>query len=240
MALESYYGAEIRRNLSYFPVWMPGEAVAPGDVGILRGDLFHKETTLRAIFPQFAFETEPNGSPRQTHFFSKNCMVGKLNAKGRALGHGKASLSIDFSAKGGVVFDAADCVGKAIKDIRAVTRHISAHRSEWPDGMALVTHVETSARFAVLISESEGARVELTGDVGPLAQVRIADASVAVSGAEGLGFQRTGKGPVALRLYGFKWWSSEPRLLEATEAEEKDFVEFSARDPIFDQGAVAP
>jgi hypothetical protein len=236
MSLEVYYGSEIRRNLSYFAAWLPGEAISPGDVGIVKNGLFNRETSLKALFPDLSFDVVPNDAPHPSHFFSKNCVVGKLKAKGKAVGQGKASLTIDFNAKGGVVFDASDCTSEYIKDILAVRQFIGRHRTAWPAGMVLVTHVEKSTRFKILISEAQGAKVELTGDIGPLEQVRIADASVAVSASEGLGFQRTGEGPVALRLYGFKWWSSQPHLLDAdnTAAEDEAFGEISARDPYFD------
>ncbi len=236
MGLASLYSKQIRHNLNCFPVWEPGEEIGPGDVGILKEGVFQRETSLRKIFPDLAFKVVPNDNPHPSHFYSKDCQVADVTIDAAAQPHAKAMLRITFKKEGGVVFDASDCKALYIEDIYSVCKYLAENRSKWPPGMVLVSHIEKSPRFAVMISETKDAQVELSGEVAPLKEIRIADASVTVSSFRGLGYRRTGKGPVAARLYGFKWWRVRPRLLSADDriTEDADFAEISARDPSFD------
>lgn len=236
MGLASLYSKQIRDNLNCFAVWEPGEEISPGDVGILKEGVFQRETNLSKIFPDLKFTIVSNDNPHPSHFFSKDCQLSDMTIDAAAQPNAKASLQITFKEEGGVVFDASDCTALYIEDIYSVCKYLAKNRSKWPPGMVLVSHIEKSPRFAVMISETKGAQVELSGEVAPLKEIRIADASVTVSSFHGLGYRRTGKGPVTARLYGFKWWRVRPRLLSAGDriTEETDFAEISARDPSFD------
>jgi hypothetical protein len=233
MTIQTQYASEIRRNLSYFPVWMPGEKISPGAVGTLTDGLFARETSLREIFPELSFKVIQDRTPHRRSFVSKDCVVGKMKVKGKLQTAVRASLDIEFNASGGVVFDAADCTSRYIDQVHTVCQYISERRQMWPNKMVLVTQVDESPRFAVLISETSGAKVALSGHVEALEHIHIADASVAVSSANGLGYKTEGKGAVIMRLYGFKWWGREPQLLSQDSAVDDalDFDEISARDP---------
>lgn len=238
MGTQDEYAKEIRDNLSCFAVWEPGEKVAPGDAGFLKGRIFEQETHLGKMFPKLRFDVVTDATPSPRAFYSKDCTIRK-GAGGAGLpSRGDASVTVQFHKQGGVIADYSTCTRRYIDDVFSVGRYLSKHKHDWPRSMVLVSQTEESKSFAVRVSESKDYEVEVTGNVAPIQELRIAHASVDLRTLQGQGYERAGKGPVTMRLFGFKWWGRRPRPLAAgTKApEEGEFAEISARDPSLDAG----
>jgi hypothetical protein len=241
MGISDRYSAEVRKHLSYFPTWEPGDNVSPGDVGELIKGVFHRQTTLPDLFSTVALSIERDAKPNTTAFQSAKGVTIQTKGEGTTAGTGavKADVSaqIVFSREGAVLYHALNSTRRYITNLLEVRQHIDRHRESWPKGHVLVSHVEDAERFAVFISSAAGESVNLTGNVNALEKFELADASLAVTAKSNVGYQRISSGPILLRLYGFgffggvKLLSREPS--QARSAAE-EFEELSARDPAHD------
>lgn len=239
MSLNVQYSKELRKNLSFFPVWQPGDPVSPGDLGELVDGVFYRQTTLQQLFPGLRCKIAEDSSPQTMRFHSERSLVVQTAATGsipgEVAGAVEASVEITFEREGAVVFHAIS-TGRYIENLHHVREQISERRTSWPRGYVLASHVEDASRFAVLVSSAAGASVQLRGEIQALRELSIADPSVSVVASRNLGYQTVGSGPVLLRLYGFRLLGRRPRLLSAGDdmTPEAEFAELSARDPAFD------
>jgi hypothetical protein len=242
MAISDGYSAEIRKNLSYFPAWEPGDKVSPGDVGELIKGVFHRQTTLRELFPALQLVIERDAKPNTTAFQSANAVTMQAKGEGSIPTTGAATAAVSaqilFSRAGAVVYHALNCTRRYIGNLLAVRGHIDRNRQGWPKGHVLVSHVEEAERFAVFISNGAGASVNLSGNADVLKEFKLADANVAVTSASNVGYQRISSGPILLRLYGFGFLGGVKLLSREEEvsskAVEEVLRELSARDPAND------
>lgn len=241
MSISAQYSKEIRKNLSYFPSWEPGDTVSPGDVGELVKGVFIRQRTLRDIFPDLSLAIGREAQPNRMSFHSQNAISIEVKEAGSVPGldidAAKASAEITFSRAGAVIFHAANCSRRFIENLGETREHVEKHRGSWPEGYALVSHVEDAESFAVLISGSAGASVKLLGTLAALQQFQLAEGSVSITGARYIGYQRTGTGTVLLRLYGLGFFGGG-KLLSGGEKPAHDpgveCRELSARDEAFD------
>jgi hypothetical protein len=233
MSLQSLYSSEMRNQLQVFPIWQPGDPVEIGDVGTLKNGVFEKQTTLKKLFPKIAFAQLKNKLDRPYRFKSKDCLVASAGA-GLSGGTASVEAKVHFGTRGGVVFDAAGLQRMAIDNLLDVRAKVRARRKDWPHGMVLVTAVDTSQRFHLLISEAGNASASLRGSADAIAGLSIADPSVKIGIDSDAGYQTEGSGPVAATIYGFGWLGylmKKFQLLgEEPEEPEPDFGELAAAD----------
>jgi len=235
-SIATSYSKEFRKNISYFPVWQPGEPVRPGLIGRIQKGVFFSEGSLAALFPDAPISvSRAKGAPSQA-FYTKSSISITSGAAGSHPAGPEAKTQLSFTGSGGIVFHAKDMDLHYIEELKPLFQLIVERRDRWPKGTVLVTHVESAQHFRVLISQSKSWEVELNGKAEALGALQIADASISVSRVKGSGYQRAGKGPVSLRLYGFKPLGRRPRLLTVGDEDlgDESFDEISPSDPVLD------
>jgi hypothetical protein len=249
MNLDRSYAKQVRQHLSFFPVWPPGDSVAPGDVGLLKGGLFYRQGTLAETIGELTVKVTPRPMTGLTRFRSSDCSTTGVKASGGApVATGitaNAQLTLSFANAGGVAFDAADCTEQTIANVLEVRDCIQSRRALWPSrDFVLITRVTLARNFLVVVAGVAGASVELSGDANALGAWNLANASVSSSAGNSGGYQRGGAGPVLIGLYGFNWWKwwtetggIEPLSIGASTPAhtEQDFIELPARHAAFDQ-----
>lgn len=237
MALAVQYSQEVRRQVMSYPVWEPGEEVRPGDVGELTDGVFHRTGSVRDIFDDLDLSTAERESDEvivRSAGVRKRAAgaAGSVTAAGLPLG--AAAASVEFSSSGAVLLHATGCSRQSLTKIGALRRTIEDRVSDWPRGTALVSHVETAERYAVAIAGGRDAALSIEGSLEPLNALKIADASISVSGDRDIAYQRKGAGPILLRIYGFGFWGrlGGTKLLsrDTTPDDRMSFGEFSARN----------
>jgi hypothetical protein len=240
MNLEKDFAAHVRKHLGYFPVWQPGDAVAPGDIGKLEHGIFRRQASLSDIFPQLKLDIDQVVSENVTQFRSEDCSTTSIQASGTVPPqpgiNANASVKLTFGTAGGAVFDALDCTEIYVKNLLDVRTYVEQNRHEWPKGFKLATRVTNAKRFMVMISDAAGASVDITGDATALASSHLAHASISTANERNVGYRKTGNGAILVGLYGFGWFGETLRVLSAAEPmhAEAEFKELPARDPIFD------
>jgi hypothetical protein len=240
MNLEKEYAGHIRKHLGYFPVWQPGDAVAPGDVGLIEHGSFRRQGSFSEVFPSLKASVDSITVKGLTSFRSEDCSAASLGASGSVPTHGTVtvspSLRLTFGSAGGAVFDALDCTERYISNLLEICTYVDRHRQDWPPHLKLATRITDAKRFVVLISAANGASVDLSGDAKALGSWNLADASIKISNEKNVGYEKTGNGPILVGLYGFGWFGTHLKVLSATEkmAPEAEFKELPARDHAFD------
>lgn len=241
--LEQAYAAHVRKQLGYFPVWQPGDRVAPGDVGLLEHGSFRRQASLAEIFPQLKTKIEAIAQKGLTRFRSSDCSFNELSGSGNVPAKGvikaKASLRLTFGSEGGAVFDAVDCTERYIANLLEVCTYVNQHRKDWPAKFKLATRITEAKRFVVMISAAKGASVDLSGNAQALKSWNLAHAGIKAGNEKNVGYSRTSKGAILVGLYSFGWFGRTLRVLSATEQvpPEVEFKELPARDAVFDEEA---
>jgi hypothetical protein len=240
-ALATQYSKHFCRHLSYFPAWQPGDPISPGEIGRLKKGVFYPEGPLTSIFPDLDYKIEKKDGTASMAFYSDSGISVSGDLSGTHPVGVKGKVRISFTRTGGVVFHAQNMELRYIENLSPLLKEITDRRKEWPKGYVLVSHVESADRYVVLISSSASWEVGLSGKASALAALQIADASVSVATVKGAGYERSGRGPVALRIYGLKVLGKHPRLLSADEPipdgltpGELGFEEISPFDPALD------
>jgi hypothetical protein len=241
MGISEQYSKEVRENLSYFPSWEPGDAMSPGDVGEIIKGVFHRQTTLKKLFPLLPVKVRHDAKPNSMIFQSENSVSirfqGGAAAPHAASAVASGSLEITFSRAGAVAFHATNSSRHFIENLHEIREYIEQNRKEWPKGYALVSHVEEAERFAVFVSGAAGGSVGLAGKLDVLQQFQLAESTVAVTSSKSIGYQRIGSGPILLRLYAlgfFGGFHPQEQAREVAEAPEEEFQELSPHDPRHD------
>jgi len=240
MELSRAYADQVRKQLGYFPVWQPGDAVTPGDVGPVEHGLFRREAGLSEIFPQLKINVASRRVKGPTQFHSSECSIISLRGSGKVPKHGaidaNIALRLTFGKAGGAVFDALDCTDRYIKNLLAICTYVDTHRRDWPPHFTLATQTTVAKHFVVLVSAEDGASVDLSGRARVLNSWNLADASIKTSAPKNIGYERSGDGAILVGLYGFGWFGKRLKVLSATETmpPEAEFKELPARDPLFD------
>lgn len=240
-ALATWYSKDFCRHLSYFPAWQPGDPISPGEVGRLKKGVFYPEGPMTNIFPDLNYRIGKKGGTASMAFYSDSGVSVSGDVSGAHPAGVKGKIRISFARTGGVVFHAQKMELRYIENLSLLLKQITDRRKEWPKGYVWVSHVESAGRYAVLISSSACWEVNLSGKASALAALQIADASVSVATVQGAGYERSGEGPVALRIYGLKILGKRPRLLSTDEPipeglapGELGFEEISPFDPALD------
>jgi hypothetical protein len=238
--LEKEFSKSVRQHLGYFPVWQPGDAIVPGDIGDLDNGVFRRQASISEIFPKLELDIESLKVDGLTRFRSEDCTATTIQASGNVPAQGavnaNAAVELKFGKAGGSVFDALNCTEVYIKNLLEVRTHVEQHRDKWPPKFKLATRITKTDRFMVLISGASGASVDISGDAKALGSWNLAHASVSTSNQKNVGYERTGNGAILVGLYGFGWFGKSLKVLSFTAAMSPDpeFRELPARDPSFD------
>ncbi|MBI5577459.1 MAG: hypothetical protein HY896_13995 [Deltaproteobacteria bacterium] len=239
MNLVKRYSREVRNELSYIPVWQPGDLVGPGDIGKIENNAFVRQGNISDVFPQLQILKRQNQQPNVMKFHSNQCTVVQLGAAAPVASGPSPGPAVDldfqlsFGSEGAVVFHAVDVRTNEIENLLAVRKHIVDRSPEWPAGHLLVSHVEVAGRFVVLVSGASDASVRLKGDVSAIRNFDIANVGISILDSRNLGYQLEGAGPILLRLYGLNWWGTETVTQAMRDMPEIPMMEISPRGPLF-------
>jgi hypothetical protein len=235
MPIERKYSHELRHQYGFFPVWPPGDAIEPGEVGTLRDGVFRKETTLKRLLPACPYSpSSPIKMDRPFQYSSKDIKKLGIQATGDVQGTATVKLSAQFGYSGGVIFEARDIRRFGIEDLAEIRRFIQSNRSIWPREYVLVGAVDRADSFRVLISEAAKGTFSLSGNMDAIENLHIADASLSVGAESQIGYQTPrGKGAIFANVYGFSGlFGLNFGLLggDAMKSDDEEFVEVSAED----------
>ncbi len=244
MELDSRYAAEVRDRLGFFPVWPPGDAIAPGDVGTVRNGIFRREGTLSDLIAGIDLQVTSQAISAPTRFRSAGVTASQVKAAGGAPVEpgidAKGEVTITFGQSGGVAFDAERCEEAVISNMLLVRSAIEARSEAWKPGYVMVSRVTTAQAYTVIVAAQSGASLVLKGSADALKSWNLAKAGISVAESNFGGYQRSGDGPILLGLYGFDWMlhlgggAFKPKALTEAPPSDDTFVELSARNPAFD------
>ena len=241
MSLQSKYSKEVRKELSLFPIWIPGAKVEPGDIGTINKGIFERQTSLAQMYPDLKFKVTQSSLSTPFRFVSKDSHAATISGSaqmptGSLPANVDATVEVRFGSKGGVVFSANGITQYSIDNLHEVRSFLEEQRSTWPHGYVLAGTIHRAQKFTVLVSDEEGVTATLSGDADALKQFDLAHASVSVKSMSSNGYQTQGLGAVTLRTYGFNLFGYGSKLLSDDEKppSSDDFIEVSARDPNFD------
>ena len=201
MGIEHHYSKEVRANLQMFPVWQPGFATAPGEVGELKHGVFIRQGELKDLGVDVSVKKIP--VPGEMKFQSANAFILNVNGSGT-----EAKIRIEFSRKGAVIFYAKEVTEARIQNLQEVRVAVENLKKsgKWVDNNVFVSSVIEAECLGVLISSGNKEWVELQGDATILQQFKIGEAGIKFGHSNSLGYMKSGCGPALLRLYGFGWW----------------------------------
>ncbi|MBY5363562.1 hypothetical protein HFO97_27160 [Rhizobium leguminosarum] len=247
VSLQRIYGEAVHKNFStQYGNFPPDKPVGIGDYGLFPDRTFHK---LGELSDSFGITLKP-GKPSTSsyvEFKSKSGVIVATHLAGDAhIGEvgkiGRAKIA--FSKARGIFFCAAGCRTQALRDERALHRHILSlfTKNEWNPAWVVVTGAITSEAFTLVTSADGGAEIELGTDVdGPFdfADLRVS-ASLKVIRESGIGMKWIGQsGTPLLHLAGLRrkyWVAGDYQVKIRFAAEEPAEDLFALRDSILQSG----
>ncbi|MEA2372635.1 MAG: hypothetical protein QOH12_3029 [Solirubrobacteraceae bacterium] len=196
MAKPAYeqYTEEVHHELGKLGTWLPSARVRLGDVGVMQGREFERNSTLADL--DVAFMPAADDISSTFGFVSDGAVEVIASAKAEAGvfgGTGTAtgiSAQMSFTRANAVFFRVEGAVVHRIDDLDAVKEAVLAldSRGKWRREWLVVTQVVVAQRCLVMVSGSEGARAEVAVRVGVLPSA----AEIASGGAQVAGGIRQG------------------------------------------------
>jgi hypothetical protein len=168
------YTREIKRNLNYSAMWLPSVKVELGTVGTLTGYEFKEVTTLGEL--GITFIVSPQGAKGTIQHNTSGAVAINFKAAGQvlegsSLGINDAGAVVNFGRGRAICFQASGCQSPTIQNTFELLDQIlkAYERGSWKREYVLVTEVIRATATTVLISNGDGAKIELraNGNVGP-------------------------------------------------------------------------
>jgi hypothetical protein len=149
----------IHRKFGYFANWLPTDIVALGDVGVMVGPVFHRQTSLRALGHKFAASAEGPPSDLEEKVGSS---IGVSAASSDA--HSDAPrISVDFAQAGGFVFQARGARITSIANKARLGESVleAFHARKWDPAWVVIDTVVRADQTTILVATTAGSRMEL-------------------------------------------------------------------------------
>jgi len=188
------YTREMYGRTGLFASWpLPSAPVALGDVGVLKRNLFRKETTLTGL--GIGFVTGPAGKPADVDYSTAEFVSVAASATAHTAGPGpSAGLTIRFTRAGAILFQARDCVMETIENLPGLEASLRDLRLDktWRPEWCIITSLLRTGPTAIVISDEHGAVMELRADASALTAaipVAVALGDFAVSSCAGITFK---------------------------------------------------
>lgn len=250
MALYKNFANKIYSELGYRATWLPGTALALGDVGRLENGVLHVETSLdRLGIPFEAVEDSlPEGS---MDFQSRNSVnvvlkaAGSIDGRFKALTQAEAGALVEFSDDDAVLMELKGVTSLRIADQASLKRSLLAavvaadDQLRWDRDWIVVTDLVRAATATILISGGSSSRVEFraTANITP---ANLADVSAGLSAASSENVStrivaEQGLVPLyrALRVKQNFWWLYDEVVTASGESPDPDQL-FDGADPAED------
>jgi len=175
------YLKEIHRQFSYLATWLPNTHLELGDVGLLRGDTFVRETTLGDL--GIPFTVRDGGAPVNFTWTSKSGISVETKAAGQAavgttIPLAQAGVSVKFSREGAFLFQAVGCLEDSIDNRPTLETHIKnlLLKNRWNRDWTVVDTLVRADRATIIVSNSGDASLDLTAEV-PVAPANLTNVS---------------------------------------------------------------
>jgi hypothetical protein len=190
VGINQKYAAEMKERFGYYGTWPPTLGIKIGDVGVIKSEVFQRESSLSDLGIRCEVAPDPN-SIDYLEYASSDAVELQSKSGGIAAGATdlSASVSIRFTRADAVVFQASECRSASTSDFRSVADQILYKyvNDDWPDDYVVVTDLITTKSTTILISSGQNAHVELAMKAG--LRLADADANVAVTRASAIGTQ---------------------------------------------------
>jgi hypothetical protein len=242
------YTSELREELQHLAIWLPGDRVSLGDVGVMDGDRFIRQSTLAETVGLGLGGTRnaPWGGFSYRSEGAVSVSVGALaGAKDPVAAVGKAGgrVKVTFDREHAVLLEMRGGRRVAVEDQLHLQTQLTRawERDAWKPEWCVVTEVVESAETTVLVSTQSKASIDLETDValdpGGLASLADAKLGLRRSVSDGIGIEmlaEPGATPLfkALRLKKGFWGRSPKVVLEGLEPVSPD--EDAAEEQLFD------
>ncbi|MFJ4832415.1 hypothetical protein ACIP79_21310 [Streptomyces sp. NPDC088747] len=161
-AIHEQYASEMRQEFGYLAAWLPGTAIALGDIGVLRGTRFESLTSLSALGVDFA--SQPMRAVGDLEYASAGQVDVEWHGRGGLLGGAGAEggVTVSFKRSNAIFFQASGCVTGTMADLPTVEQAlIGMDKERWRRDWAVVTEVVVARSAAVIISSRSGGRLDL-------------------------------------------------------------------------------
>jgi hypothetical protein len=182
------YTKEMAKQFGYLAAWTPGVQIALGDVGVLKDNLFTRVSSLKNL--GIPFDATSDTSEEDVKYASSGSVsitfkaAGKLPNPGSALSQAEAGVTVAFSRKSAVVYEALGCTSPAIDDQVTLGKEIVGRyaKGSWNKDWVVITQVVQAKSGSVLISAQKDAKLEISAS-GKVTEgsFSVADASLGLS-----------------------------------------------------------
>ena len=197
-SIADLYTDEVHDNLKpFYANWMPDQAIALGDYGILNDGIFTHLGNVSQWGVKGIVDSPQSGTD-QIQFASKGAASVTFNAAGSVAVGGvlntKPSLKIDFSSERGVFFNAAACKHHMVDDknaLAAAIMHLYRDgKGKWKRDWVVVTDFIEARAATIMVSGGSSASIELeaTADV-PKIDLANASLGLAIKSSTNIGYQ---------------------------------------------------
>ncbi|WP_315767397.1 MULTISPECIES: hypothetical protein [unclassified Bradyrhizobium] len=179
MSLPKFFSKQFREEMLCHPVWLPGEGIVPGDIGVMRDGIFMREgnfSDYTAVTANIVEEEIPVSSKSK---FSVGVTVSLgLGAEAKIDPNAKIGGKLSIRRGGGVVLHIPNQRRRYISNLREVLRALPWGGKDFGEDTVLVSEVRLAKAIALVLSETGDTSVDLTGKAVALQALDIADASI--------------------------------------------------------------
>ncbi|PZU45320.1 MAG: hypothetical protein DI568_13785 [Sphingomonas sp.] len=202
MSLPEFYSHRFRQEMLCHPVWLPGQGVVPGDIGIMRDGIFHREGSYTDYGAATAIVEEEEIPVSARSKFSVGISLSlSLGAEATVDPNAKVGGKLNFKRGGGVLLHVSDQRRRYIRNLREVMETLPWGSQSFGRDTVFVSEVRLAKAIALVLSESGDTGVELTGKAKALQQLDIADASVAFGATSAASYTTAIRDPAGVAFY---------------------------------------
>ena len=178
------YQKSMYDHLGFFAMWLPGDRVELGDIGVLNRGRFHKENSLEELGVKKV--AGPPGIPRVVSYHALSSSNVSAHGEGGLAAAGRGLLSVSFSAAGGFMFHAIGLRDRRLEERQTLnTEVVRMHKAGlWRNrNWLLIDGVYTADSATVLVSEEEAGTIVLEASADSLAMqpLQLGDAKAGLS-----------------------------------------------------------
>ncbi len=177
-SMAAAYVKDLHNNFEeLYATWLPSGKYKLGDYGPVRNATFDYEGNIQRDF-KIQFSIQPSKAANYDYKSARAVTV-KSIAKGSA-GNATARLEIGFSGNQAILFNAAGCVFKRIRNLKDVGERIMQLREDkkWNEWNCLISSVLAAKATTVIISRARGASISLEASSPSVQIIDLADATI--------------------------------------------------------------
>ena len=218
MSISKEYSSSVRRELSRYAVWEPGQRVELGDYGVLRDRTFGTEGNISRFgvpAPKIKEST-----PSTFGFLSAGASIHQFGMDGSIATPGidsvvpvNAALELKFTSSGGLFIRSAHSYTREIINLGEIATSLRRH-PQWEFRWKIVSVVRIVSTATVLMSNSRDTAVRVEGRVDAIEHLQLgnlkSNSGLSFSGA--VGYERLGvTGPLLIDLIRIRRFFGNPQ-----------------------------